>query len=201
MFLIYKLRLLLLKLFVKFSRLGSPERAELLYSNLKPVSPPPKLKTPQKFQESLKKYNSPIKKRLFEPSSVRFDPFVLLYKKNNYINIACKIFSYLADSDLYNVSMVSTTWKGALMADQLAYGRFYSYVERHRSNKENYLVRSPKALESPGSPPVSPGREKFYRCTKVRYFITLTCWYCPKCFFSKWPWLKTIEKYLCSSSP
>lgn len=170
---IHKLKLLLLKVFVKFFRLGSPERAELLYSNLKPVSPPPKLKTPQKFQESLKKYNSPIKKRLFEPSLVRIDPFVLLYKKNNYINIACEIFSYLADSDLYNVSMVSRTWKGALMADQMAYARYYSYVERHRSNKENYWVGSPKAFDSPGSPPVSPGREKFYRCTKVRSFYLL----------------------------
>lgn len=163
---IHSLKLVLLKLLLKFCRLGSPERAEILYSNLKPISPP-KLKTPQKFRESLKKWSSPAKKRLFERSPARIDPLVLFCKKNNYRNIVSNIFGYLGDSDLYNVSMVSTTWKGALMADRTAYGRYYAYVERHKSNKENYYVCSPKLVESPGSPPVSPGREKFYRCTKV----------------------------------
>ncbi|KAF2880554.1 hypothetical protein ILUMI_25625 [Ignelater luminosus] len=107
------------------SRLGSPERIELLYPNLKVTPSPLKLKTPEKLL------------------------------KNDFRHVVSKIFEYLSDSDLCTVSKVSKTWKKALFADHKAFPRYYSYFCGFNSNKENIahdVSSSSQCYSPPASP-------------------------------------------------
>lgn len=137
------------------------EAIDILYPT-KPVINARKTLTPQKGS-GVKRIFSPAKKRLFEPI-VRVDP--MKYFKGNSI-ILGKIFENLSDGDLYRVSMVSKSWKGALLYDMRAYGRYQGFIEKQKVNKENYSITPPDSPPSPDSPPVSPSRQAFHAYTKV----------------------------------
>lgn len=161
------------------SRLGSPERIELLYPNIKVTPSPLKLKTPEKLREFLKKINSPAKKRLFESSQqeerkilrkVDQDPISVFLVKNDFRHVVSKIFEYLSDSDLCTVTKVSKTWKKALFSDHKAFPRYYSYSCGFNSNKEN-IAQDVSSSSQCLSPPASPARDSFHKCTRVSFLF------------------------------
>ena len=103
-------------------KLGSPERNEILYSNVFRVS------------KDNKKY-SPAKRKLFV--KVKIDPIKFLTEEGSYPHVIKKIFTPLVDSDLYSCTRVSEKWKETLMSDVNIKQRVDTFVRTQVMNKEN----------------------------------------------------------------
>lgn len=135
-------------------KLGSPERNEILYPNLKHFGSPYQPPTPQ----NLKRF-TPAKKRLFGVArKEKTDPVTFfMNEKHRYVNIIEKIFLYLDDKDLYNIRFVSTKWKNALATSRTVTKRLDNFMEYWNLNKENMVRRRTLAVMStPSTPKRSP---------------------------------------------
>lgn len=156
----------------KSEKLGEQEQLQILYPSIKSTNTPLKLKTPEKLREFVKKVNSPAKKRLFECSQaekriikkVDHDPVSVFMVRNDFRHIITKIFEYLSERDLCAVSKVSKIWRRALTSDYKAFPRYYTYSLEYTSNKENIFNEICKEVNSP---PSSPERDNFHKCTRV----------------------------------
>lgn len=140
--------------------------------------------TPRKIVESPKKKSrSPLKKKFTRHRSLhgfeRVDILFQLGERKNYSLIVSQILSYLSDSDLSNVTMVSSTWRNICLKDSRARSRWYKYIEYLKERKENLHLSSSKLkrtqtplmnrnhstplhIKQPKSPPVSPTKFRFH---------------------------------------
>ncbi|KAK9505478.1 hypothetical protein O3M35_009526 [Rhynocoris fuscipes] len=164
------------------SSLGVTEISKQINVNLEidPCSTPLKNKTTPK-----KKSRTPIKKKGMRHRSLygfeNVDILFQLGERKNYSLIVSKILSYLSDSDLSSVTMVSHTWRNICLRDTRARSRWFKYIETLKDRKENLnlvakkLKRShtplgnnnmnhstPLQVRQPKSPPVSPSKFRFH---------------------------------------
>lgn len=168
------------------TKIGTPERNEILYPQLIEVKPTTKPKSPLKLRNELKRATKPARKRLF-PCRDFIHLFTNFLKLGNVIN---NIFSYLNDSDLVNVVKVSPLWKKALENDREAYKRYRDHVRNIDTSKENifpnsifkkdlsngsFHVLNKTNFQSPEtrSPPISPARENWTKFTRVSFFLVV----------------------------
>lgn len=163
------------------SKIGTPERYEILYPQLAEVKPVQKPKSPSKLRHELKRISKPARKRLFPCKD-----FVHLFTNvRELTSVVSKIFSFLNDSDLVNVSRVSTLWKSALENDRVAQKRYKSHLKNITISKENiyrydsigtpelyrmtsFIPNKANFQVTSKSPPSSPARENWRKFTRVR---------------------------------
>ncbi|KAF6213530.1 hypothetical protein GE061_011250 [Apolygus lucorum] len=116
------------------------------------------------------------------PEKINF--LELLGVKSYHPSIISRILSYLSDSDLSNVTMVSKTWKSVCLADTAARLRWHEYTSERKQNRENLPIRNailgkpkrqslrdhnqsnPLVTRQPTSPPISPSKVRFHMFQK-----------------------------------
>uniref|UniRef100_A0A0A9XWU5 F-box only protein 5 n=1 Tax=Lygus hesperus TaxID=30085 RepID=A0A0A9XWU5_LYGHE len=114
----------------------------------------------------------------------KVDFLSLLGVKSSHPSILSRILSYLSDTDLSNVTMVSKTWKNVCLADTAAKLRWQEYTSERKQNRENLPIRNnnigkpkrqslrdynhstPLVARQPTSPPVSPSKVRFHMFQK-----------------------------------
>lgn len=161
------------------SKIGTPERYDILYPQLAEVKPVQKPKSPSKLRHELKRISKPARKRLFPCKD-----FVHLFTNvRELTSVISQIFSFLNDSDLVNVSKVSTLWKSALENDRVAQKRYKSHLKNITVSKENIyrydsfgtpefsrFIATNKAnlqVTKAKSPSSSPARENWRKFARV----------------------------------
>lgn len=121
------------------TKIGTPEKNKLLYSTIKPVSPPRRPITPEKLKRAASKTKSCKKSLnlsgLCEREYVDF--LKMLGEKQDQRPAIEKILSYLSGEDISRMCLVSQSWRKIVQNDHRANRRRKNHVDFRKRTKEN----------------------------------------------------------------
>lgn len=130
-------------------KIGTPEKYQILYPQLKPVTPPKKIKTPEKIRKSALKASTSKCRKSLQLKRQNFcgreniDFLKMLGEKQSHWPAIKSILSELSCDDLSSVCQVSRCWRNVCQGEPAAERRRKKNVVQKERMKENLMIPKP----------------------------------------------------------
>lgn len=137
------------KLDFSHQKIGTPEKYQILYPQLKPVTPPKKIKTPEKIRKSALKASASKCRKSLQLKRQNFcgreniDFLKMLGEKQSHWPAIKLILSHLSCNDLSSVCQVSRCWRNVCQGEPAAERRRKKNVVQKERMKENLMIPKP----------------------------------------------------------